>query len=62
MLLYPRGVMFCDGVYIFESMLLSQDDAKEVRPEEEVGKGKKAKQNKDQTQTRIANMRVRLLR
>lgn len=61
-LLCPRGVTFCDGVYIFESMLLSQDEFKEVRPEEEVGKGKKAKQNKDQTQMRIFNMRVRLLR
>jgi len=37
----------------------AQDDAKEVIPDEEIGTGrKKAKQNKDQTQTRIANMRV----
>eukprot|EP00903_Cladosiphon_okamuranus_P006796 g6624.t1 len=33
------------------------DDAEEIRPEEEVGKGKKAKQNKDQTQERIAKMK-----
>lgn len=37
----------------------SQDDAEETRPEEEVGKGKKAKQNKDQTQMRISDMKVK---
>eukprot|EP00752_Nemacystus_decipiens_P004646 g4239.t1 len=33
------------------------DDAEEERPEVEVGKGKKAKQNKDQTQARISDMK-----
>jgi len=42
------------------SASIAQDhEAVEVVPEEEIGKGrKKAKQNKDQTQARISNMRV----
>ena len=47
-----------ERVWRWEMTHLAQDDAEEIRPDIEVGKGKKAKQIKDQTQTRIHDMKA----